>query len=189
MSDDRDDRDDRYDDRYDDGGGDDERRRQIALRVGGVIVGIAVIVLIGARVMVSALDLNEDTSQPTSGPASAPTPISSPSEESTPSSGEPSDLPTRSAGAHGKLQLSVAPVIVQANDRINFTGRYPGQDAVTLQVQRFDGGSWSDFPVSARVTVGTFSTYIITGRHGDQRFRVIDKQAHVASNPVRVTVD
>jgi hypothetical protein len=54
-------------------------------------------------------------------------------------------------------------------------------------VQRFEG-SWVDFPVSASVRGGTFTTYIYTGRSGPNRFRVIDKATGKKSNPVRVTI-
>jgi hypothetical protein len=36
--------------------------------------------------------------------------------------------------------------------------------------------------------VGTFETYVMTGREGDQKFRVFDPGAQVASNEVTVTV-
>ena len=38
--------------------------------------------------------------------------------------------------------------------------------APSLQVQRFEGGGWTDFPVSAPVSGGQFTTYITTSRSG-----------------------
>ena len=59
---------------------------------------------------------------------------------------------------------------------------------VRLQVQRFEGGGWTDFPVSARVSGGQFNTYITTSRSGATRFRVFDQAAGKPSNPVRVQI-
>jgi len=55
-------------------------------------------------------------------------------------------------------------------------------------VQRFEGGGWTDFPVSARVSGGQFNTYITTSRSGATRFRVFDPAAGKPSNPVRVQI-
>jgi hypothetical protein len=57
-----------------------------------------------------------------------------------------------------------------------------------LQVQRKEGGSWSDFPVSVTVSDGRFSTYVQTGRSGPNRFRVRDTDSKRVSNPVTVRV-
>ena len=55
-------------------------------------------------------------------------------------------------------------------------------------MQRFEGGSWTDFPVSAHVSGGQFATYVTTSHTGPQRFRVADKTADRMSNAVRVRV-
>jgi hypothetical protein len=56
-------------------------------------------------------------------------------------------------------------------------------------VQKLSNGSWQDFyGISATVTNGTFSTYIQTGTPGLNRFRVIDSDTQLASNPVRVRI-
>ena len=86
------------------------------------------------------------------------------------------------------LYLTASPVMVQPMERINLTGQWPGQDNASLVVQRFENGAWSDFGVQVRVNVGTFSTYVMTGRTGDQRFRVFDPATQTASNEVTVTV-
>jgi hypothetical protein len=56
-------------------------------------------------------------------------------------------------------------------------------------VQRFEGGKWVDFGVQANVNVGTFETYVMTGRAGDNRFRVFDPETKTASNDVTITVE
>ncbi len=55
-------------------------------------------------------------------------------------------------------------------------------------MQRFEGGAWSDFPVTASVSGGQFATYVTTSHTGPQRIRVADKATHRTSNAVRVTV-
>jgi hypothetical protein len=56
-------------------------------------------------------------------------------------------------------------------------------------VQKLTNGSWQDFySVSATVSGGTFTTYIQTGTPGLNRFRVVDSDTHLASNPVTVRV-
>ena len=58
-----------------------------------------------------------------------------------------------------------------------------------LEVQRFDAGQWTNFGVQATVHVGTFATYIMTGRSGESRFRVFDPQTKQGSNVILVTID
>jgi hypothetical protein len=43
--------------------------------------------------------------------------------------------------------------------------------------------------VHVTVNVGTFATYVMTGRPGDQKFRVFDPTSKTASNEVTVTID
>jgi hypothetical protein len=73
-------------------------------------------------------------------------------------------------------------------ERVNLTGTYKGADNLVLKVQRFESGRWSDFGVDATVRVGTFATYVQTGRPGEQRFRVYDPVAKQGSNVVVVSV-
>ncbi len=86
------------------------------------------------------------------------------------------------------ITLQAFPQRVSPGGRINLTGLYRGGEGVRLQVQRFEAGSWTDFPVSAPVSGGQFTTYVTTSRSGVQRFRVVDPGAARNSNPVRVTV-
>ncbi len=86
------------------------------------------------------------------------------------------------------ISLTVSPATVGANQRIDLTGRYPGGDGTRLQVQRREGGAWTDFPVDVPVNGGRFATYVTTGHTGAQEFRVTDPGAGRVSNPVRVRV-
>ena len=151
---------------------------------------IAGAIAIGTIVMVRALGLDEGTSSPVSGGAggtSDPLPTTAlpvPGEESD----DPSESPSETESPGGRLELSVSPQRVGPSERINLTGTYRGADNAELQVQRFEGGSWTDFPVTAGVSAGTYQTWIQTSRTGEQRLRMFDPAADLASNEVRVTV-
>ena len=80
-------------------------------------------------------------------------------------------------------QQSVSPM-----QQIDLTGTYQGGEGAVLQVQRFENGAWVDFPVTASVSGGTFGTYLLTGRTGENRFRVVDTDSEAISNEVTVTV-
>ena len=72
--------------------------------------------------------------------------------------------------------------------QIDLSGSYPGGDGAILQVQRFEGGSWVDFPVTMSVTGDSFDTFILTGHTGVNRIRVIDTTNGDKSNEIKVTV-
>jgi hypothetical protein len=80
-------------------------------------------------------------------------------------------------------QTSVGPM-----QRIDLTGSYSSGDGAVLQVQRFSRGQWLDFPVTASVSGGTFSTYVQTSQAGPNKFRMFDSSTGKASNAVTVTV-
>jgi hypothetical protein len=80
-------------------------------------------------------------------------------------------------------QLSVSPM-----QQIDLTGTYAQGEGAILQVQRFEGGAWSDFPVTVSVSNGTFATYVQTSQAGVNTFRVVDTDSDMVSNEVEVTV-
>lgn len=96
---------------------------------------------------------------------------------------------TSSAKPDKEISLQAAQPSVGPMQDIDLTGVYPGGEGSILQVQRFEGGSWVDFPASP-ISVGdeTFATYVLTGQPGVQRFRVVDTDSGKASNEVKVTV-
>ena len=124
------------------------------------------------------------TGRPSTSPQAFPDPpdVEEPTPTEEPTTAQPS--PTRKPRP---LTLQAFPRTVSPGERINLTGVYPGGEGATLQVQRFEGG-WTDFPVSARVSGGTFTTYVLTSRTGETRWRVQDTGSGRASNPVRVTI-
>lgn len=86
------------------------------------------------------------------------------------------------------VSLSASPTSVAAMQQIYLSGTYPGGEGATLQVQRLEGGSWNNFPTSASVSGGSFSTYVMTGQKGPNKFRVVDVDKGKKSNVVTVTV-
>ncbi|MFL6154851.1 MAG: hypothetical protein ACJ72D_02085 [Marmoricola sp.] len=172
-----------------------ERIVNAVVKVVGIAVAIGLAIGLGTWVMVKSLGLNSaDTSS--IGPAVTPVePLPTkalPQPQDTGSAtGDPTDYPTEivtpSAGS-GDLFLSATPVLVNPMERINLTGQWPGKDNVSLLVQRYENGEWVDFGVQVTVQVGTFETYVMTGREGDNKFRLLDPESGTASNDVTVTV-
>jgi hypothetical protein len=135
------------------------------------------------------------TGQPTTSPQHYPDPHGS--SGSAPASGSPSasagapasSSPSESAGRRPKaITLQSYPAKVAPGQRVNLTGVYQSGEGATLQVQRFENGGWTDFPTTASVRGGIFTTYVMTGRVGMNRFRVLDPSSGRSSNPVRVRV-
>lgn len=175
-----------------------ERRQEVTavvLKMVGVAVAVGLVIGLGAWVMVKALGLDAaDTASPGTAQVGPVTPL--------PTTALPaptgSDLPTPDntglvtttpgAPASGDLYLNATPVFVRPMEKVYLTGRWPGHDNEGLMVQRFEDGQWADFGVQARVNVGTFDTYVMTGRQGDNKFRVVDPDTQTASNEVKVTV-
>ncbi len=162
----------------------------------GLILGMAV--LGGARVMgigepdtastgddeASMYLPKPEPTKPDKGPVLtlAPGRGSPPSDESEPKESKSPAKPTKVISLSGS-QTSVAPM-----EQIDLTGVYPGGEGAILQVQRFEGGSWQDFPVTASVSNETFATYVQTSQPGANRFRVVDTDTGKPSNQVKVTV-
>jgi hypothetical protein len=172
--------------------------RDALLKALAVMVGIGVVIALGTTIVVRALGLNEtDSPGPVGAAPSAPvkplptTALPVPGEDTTTvePTQEPSDTATPGPGGKGDIRLDVSPVSARPMERVNLTGTYKGADNLGLQVQRFEDGNWSDFGVTATVRVGTYETFVMTGRTGEQRFRMYDPQADQGSNVVLVTID
>jgi hypothetical protein len=171
-----------------------DRQREITaviLKILGVAVAIGLVIGIGAWVMVKAIGLDSN-----GGTSSGPSDLRSIDPLPTTALPEPSGSAPTSADTGlatptpvaGDLSLTAAPVMVRPMERINLTGSWPGHDNESLLVQRLEGDTWADFGVDVNVKLGTFATYVKTGRPGDQRFRVFDPASQKASNEVTVTI-
>lgn len=171
----------------------------IALVVVGLAVGLllGLFSLVGTRVIGLGGSSGDDRAidsgpslylpslQPTdtpSGPLVTLAPGESPSPQSTKPAAPKTSRPAK------RISLQAGTDAVGSMGRIDLTGVYPGGEGAVLQVQRLDGGHWEDFPVTAAVSGGTFSTYVQTGRSGLQQFRVRDTDSGKVSNVVKVTV-
>jgi hypothetical protein len=86
------------------------------------------------------------------------------------------------------IQLTANPPAAGTYERINLVGSYSGPGSPTLQVQRLEGGQWVDFPTTATVSSGQFSTYIETGHTGVNRIRVLDPATGQSSNIVSIHI-
>ncbi len=167
----------------------------VVFKVVLVAIAVGAAIGLGTYVVVKSLGL-DDTSLAGVGPApidpitplpttALPVPTDLPSEP--PPTGLVTGTPT--GPKSGDLFLSASPQFVRPMERINLTGQWPGRDAISLMVQRFEDGEWVDFGVQTRLDVGTFGTYVLTGREGDNRFRVFDPDSGTASNEVTVTIE
>jgi hypothetical protein len=181
-------------------GHEEDRERQqeitaVVLKVLGVAVAVGLVIGLGAWVMVRSLGLDAaDVSDLGPGQVQPITPLPTTAlpapSDNTPPTSEITGLVTTTAPPGSKdLYLNASPVFVKPMEKIYLTGQWPGHDNEGLLVQRFEGGDWKDFGVQAHLNVGTFETYVMTGRSGDNRFRVFDPSSKTASNEVKITVD
>lgn len=85
--------------------------------------------------------------------------------------------------------LEVSPNPAAPGEEITLTGSFRNLHAGTLQVQRREGGTWTDFPVTASLSPsGSFSTYIITSRTGTAPFRLLHEETGRSTPVVRITI-
>jgi hypothetical protein len=164
----------------------------------GALVAVSVVVGLimagGALAATRVLGVGGDTA---GGSSSSPTlylpdPTDTGDEEAPPLSLPAEPSPTKTPFQPPKQQkvisLSASQTEVSPMEPIDLTGTYPGGEGAILQVQKFENGSWSDFPVTVSVAGETFSTFIQTGQVGRNRFRVVDTDTRAKSNEVRVKI-
>ena len=122
-------------------------------------------------------------------PTKSPTPEASaaPSEGATP---EATTKPTkkRKPKPATPIRLLASSASVSSFERVTLSGRYPGGNGTSLQVQRREGGAWVQFPTSASVEGGSFTTFVASGQSGPNAFRVLDPSTGRRSNVVVVRV-
>jgi len=174
-----------------------------------VLVGLTVLVAVGALlggvvalVSIKAADLAglDDSAAPSSPSASRwskPTDTATSDDEEEPSSDAPSTAAppsttepeeTREPEPDRGITLVATPDSVSTYQPITLTGTFPGGSGQTLQVQRWEGGQWVDFPTSATVNGKNYETYVETGRAGTNKFRMKVSGGNDASNTVVVEV-
>lgn len=121
-------------------------------------------------------------------PATGPEITLAPGASTPAGSDQPSSDPSRSEKPRKQITLSASSTSAGPMETFDLTGVYPGGEGAILQVQRFTGGSWQDFPVTASVSDETFQTSVATSYPGPNRFRVVDTDTGLESNEVRVTI-
>jgi hypothetical protein len=170
----------------------------VGLAVGLVLGGVAVAAtsVLGLGDEGSSQTASDDTDfylpkpSPTEGPSGPLITLAPSTEEEGPSESAPAepDETEETEAAEEQITLSAGQTSVAPMEQIDLTGVYPGGEGAILQVQKFSGGAWQEFPVTAVVSNETFATFVQTSFQGVNRFRVVDNDTGVASNEVKVTV-
>lgn len=159
------------------------------LLAAGLLVGglVAVVALKAADVAGVGRTQTPDTEPPLGlGPTTAsPRPTNRPT--TTPATATTRPRRTRRP-PRPAIVLTAFPRRASTYQRVTLSGRYQAAPGTSLQVQRKEAGAWADFPTSASVDGGTFSTYVKTGHLGLNPFRVVDESTGKVSNVVVVTI-
>jgi hypothetical protein len=183
---------------YPKGGGVRERAEaSLIIRALLVVLGLAVVV--GLIIAVISVTLLKSSGiLPEAGPSDqSPNVVPHSSSPATGNSGSPTTQPantptglttTPSPQDRRTIQLTASPPAAGTYERINLVGSYHGIGSPTLQVQRMEGGQWVDFPTTASVSGGQFSTYIETGHTGVNKIRMLDPSTGKSSNVVEIHI-
>lgn len=175
-----------------------------ALTAVAVVIGVlaGVTVLLGVKILgIGGGDATASGDGPSAGetlylPEPAPTTAPSgpritldvdPEEEPSGADDEAEEEVEEEEKDEGELVLRTGQSAVAPMQRIDLSGSY-GKDGAILQVQRKENGSWNDFPVTVSVRGGAFSTYVMTGKSGKTKFRVVDTDSGEESNAVTVQI-
>ena len=153
----------------------------------GLLGGLAVMVGVRATGIGDPVTASDDSGTPATFTLPRPSDTSSAIPEPEESVEPGAEEPTSEAPATG-ISLTATQQSVSPMQQIDLTGTYPSGEGAILQVQRLEGGKWTDFPVTASVSNETFATYIQTSQTGANRFRMIDTDSGETSNEVRVTI-
>jgi hypothetical protein len=174
----------------------------VLVTVGAVVGGIVALITIKAADLAGIDDSAANTGlhqRPNGGPGGSGSDATSSSTPSTTdtTSTEPSGPtestqpsgPTATQTTDSALTLDASPLAVAPSQRIDLTGSCTAVPSGTvLQVQRREGGQWTDFPVTATCNGGSYSTYILTGHTGPNHLRMLAIGPDDTSNTVIVQV-
>lgn len=157
----------------------------------GVLGGLGILVAVRATGIGGSAEAGADDDSSASATFYLPRPTDTGTGTGVPAPVEPADpgaeAPETEAPAE-EIALSAGQQSVSPMQQIDLTGTYATGEGAILQVQRFENGGWSDFPVTMSVSGGTFATYVQTSQVGPNRFRVVDTDTQVASDEIIVTV-
>jgi hypothetical protein len=159
-----------------------DRRLRLKLLVLAVLVIMNVVWLglllsraAGERAVESSSTQSATPGRPASDPGTTPTSIT------TPGAGDN----TGSSSAEEKT-IQVKDVVSSARpfQPVRIQGTYRGGPDTFLQVQRWEGGNWLNFPLPSKTDQsGQFTTYVELGQPGQYRLRVLDPDSGVTSKP------
>ena len=159
----------------------------------GLVIGL--VVLAGTKVLGLGGD---DSSTASDGQATLYLPTPSKTEAATDpeitlapgESDSASDKPSKSPSKSPKPEITLTATTVQVGpmEQFQLTGVYPEGEGAILTVQRFQDGSWVDFPATGSVSGETFQIPVQTSKVGENRFRVVDSDTDLKSGEVKVTV-
>jgi hypothetical protein len=158
------------------------RNRTIAFSVLGLVaVGVVIGLLVGGLGLaaVRTADLAGDDPEPSRAAQTSDADDEDGGEDVTDEPPEPQstadDEETRTPRRDRRPVLRTSSTSVSSSDQVDLTGRFPRLDGgVSVQVQRREGGSWVDFPVTALTQEdGSFSTYVTGLRTGTNVFRML----------------
>ena len=134
--------------------------------------------------------LEPRASQRTFDPTTAPAPSSTAEPSGTPSAGPATPSDTARSGEQS-IALRASSRESGPFEPVAMTGAISGGEplASSLEVQRFENGSWVSFPLPAAVDyAGRFQTFVELGSTGRHQLRVVDPETQVASNVITVTI-
>jgi hypothetical protein len=168
----------------------------VALVGVGLVVGLVIglVVLAGTKVLGIGGD-DGDSSANERASIYLPTPSKTPAgtepgvtlaPDDSESADDPSGSPSESAKR--EITLSASTVEIGPMEQFQLTGVYPEGEGAILTVQRFQDGSWVDFPATGSVSGEAFQIAVQTSKSGVNRFRVVDTDSGLKSGEVRVTV-
>ncbi|HET7386019.1 MAG TPA: hypothetical protein VFJ19_05065 [Nocardioidaceae bacterium] len=175
----------------------------VALLVGAVIavIGLSVAKLTGIGSAAAGPTDQTSLFVPSQQPTTRPQVYPFPSQSSSPHGGKdgtstgdpsvsessPSPSPTHTRQPP-PISLQAYPLQVSPGARIHLTGVYSAGEGAVLQVQEMTAGHWADFPVTATVSGGAFTTYVITSHTGPTKFRMLDRTTGRHSGTVTVQI-
>jgi hypothetical protein len=163
----------------------------VLVTVGAVVGGIVALVTIKAADLAGIDDTSTTTGahRPAGGSGPTTSTTSSPTTGTTDTAPTQPTGPTDTTTPDTRFTLAASPVAVSPSERIDLNGSCAALPSGTvLQVQRREGGQWTDFPVTATCFGGSYSTYILTGHTGPNLFRMLALGRTETSNTVRVQV-
>lgn len=175
-------------------GGSTTARR--VLGVLGATVFLLVVAWIGLQLLLSGVSTPDRT---TSDQAPSETAQQTEDEQTTPPEEEEEAPEEEEEPAETTVSLTADPTSVAASQRITLSGAIePAREGVVLRVERrLSGGDWTGFPDSNNpVTTttqddGEFSTWVQTGRAGENEWRLVGEidGEQVVSSTATVTVN